>query len=65
MIKKLPSHIYFTLPKKNRGCCFEYDFKDPKTKTRNIKRFGSSVKVSLKEKYDAAINFLKEDITIL
>jgi hypothetical protein len=63
MIKKLPSHIYFTLPKKNRGCYFEYDFKDPETKTRNIKRFGSSVKVSLKEKYDTAMNFLKEDTT--
>jgi hypothetical protein len=58
MLKCLPVHLFFQPPRQNRGCNFEYDFKDPETKKRTNTRMTSSVKVSLEEKYNMAMQFV-------
>lgn len=57
MVKQLPKHMYFQPPKKNRGCYFEYDFRDKENNVRNTTRLSSSVKVSLEDKYKKAMEF--------
>lgn len=62
MCKPLNKHMHFTSAKNNRGCYFEYDFKNPETNIRRSKRLSSSVKVSLEDKFKEALEFNEDTL---